>query len=1252
VETARTHGTDFEEMAPIDQIVAAHPGLVAKLRRFSHPQAMRLAAALGLFPEIHAQTIRVEILQHLVATCCAGQREPERDDLAEWAGKYMADSPFTRHEDPVEDVFVGSINSPFGSFRLLMGIFADADFWLERLLVFLSDKQNFPPFEAAVTRVLPLLKLSDALVGRIGLKRYTEGGGSRAIKIQVPRWRELKLRVEALFFSDADLVRCRLERSELREFVLTEEHRAKLIGEDLWDSTLERRPLMEQPEGISIIMPTSLGRSAQRFIVESIAKSGMGGWADQFYQVETASVFISEVASRLGITRMDFQPPSPPDGLPPLFPFFGQFDVGKPAILLTYCPSLIGATANFGGHDCLTNEEEKAFEAYLRACACELEKLPGFSGGLILVSAAGGARTTFFTANEWSPHWRIHACSLPDWLHITFGGQCGAMRLWKLGDHQAVLSRSGTEMLNLAGLANLFAAWKSNGFRILPRSQDPRGLTMLNLDCAFGVDLRVETRQQEDAHCLRSHDRKRWVRVVRHNAQPLFAEDAHAGLYISPLALKEGSLVGCLEHVSGVWWVVMPSVEASGELKSVAFQLWECVLSWTERVAPIAEREWSVLGTNQSVEVVLNLPNFAKWRIEDHPTNPLLSAQLSVSVDLKQTRVTITLPEEFLNEFHTPKNTAEQRIVDCLLGGAAKLGGVDPDESRRKELVREIVRTEDARHFHLIKVRRVEQLFAGPERPRPLFVTEEDGAFSQLGLAYIVGQTQGGTEMSGLAVCRDFLGDAVTKVWERIESRLKVFNRISVLMGCFHELDEIARDEECWDITARSQFALHSDRANVHNVLHEQRSEREKAALCNRLLIETAQYACGVEQRIFTQADYLTLVADMALLIMLAHHRDVISFGFIDPKVRILPNGEIEIDERFYKDILGRYLTKRSHKQSEDAAENYDDYFPSAAETKALDNVIAELDQVFIPEFGFSANLLSKLLDEFREFVFHNGSLRGALDETQMHALLNRCGFLRAQGEEFLNRFTLPIRSAWNADLPSQCGQHDVYPWRFRRQLSLLNRPLVQVGISPKSWVVSVPTLMKSISYCLGHIERGYLPKEFFRSPEMHRYIGKIANQRGHEFTHLVGNRVSAHGYRADTEVEMARLGASKKEGLGDIDVFAWDAASGRVLAIECKRLLPAVTVREVIQRLEDFRGNRQEKDSLGRHLRRVDWLTKHMEVIVKYTNIPLGKIRLIPLLVTSETVPMQFFSEMNFPTSQVVPYEELKSYMRHMASG
>ena len=87
-----------------------------------------------------------------------------------------------------------------------------------------------------------------------------------------------------------------------------------------------------------------------------------------------------------------------------------------------------------------------------------------------------------------------------------------------------------------------------------------------------------------------------------------------------------------------------------------------------------------------------------------------------------------------------------------------------------------------------------------------------------------------------------------------------------------------------------------------------------------------------------------------------------------------------------------------------------------------------------------------------------------------------------AQSAQFLSRFTLPIRSGWDKDLPVRCSKQDVFPWRFRRNLSLLMRPLVQVTTDPVGWMISAPLFEKSARYLAGNIYEGRLPDRFFVS--------------------------------------------------------------------------------------------------------------------------------------------------------------------------
>jgi len=210
---------------------------------------------------------------------------------------------------------------------------------------------------------------------------------------------------------------------------------------------------------------------------------------------------------------------------------------------------------------------------------------------------------------------------------------------------------------------------------------------------------------------------------------------------------------------------------------------------------------------------------------------------------------------------------------------------------------------------------------------------------------------------------------------------------------------------------------------------------------------------------------------------------------------------------------------------------------------------------------------------------------------------------------------------------------------------------VVETVTSPRTFFISVPQLEKGVAYWLGNLNDGYFPREFFASKEMRRFIGSIARRRGQEFTRSVGTMFNEAGYSFDIEIEVTALGASKHAGLGDIDILAWQTNTGRVFAAECKRLQTALTPREVIQRLEDFRGSREQKDSLGRHLRRVDWLRANLDALAAWTKIPLEQLTLTPLLIPSEIVPMQFFEDMDFPTDHVVPFDDLPSFLSKLSA-
>jgi hypothetical protein len=237
-------------MVSILELISSHHRLVSKLGRYSLPHAAQLVGGLGVVPELLENTVRIEALAHLVVACCAGEAVPDGKDLTEWIGKLMADSPVAPAEDPAEDVFVGCINSDFGSHRIFQGVFTDGAFLVEQLLNFFAKKPDFPTFQETIDHVLALLKLSEALAQRCGLQRYCAGSGNASERIHLPRWRDFGPKVANVFFSDEDLRTHGITKAALANFIFNIAERAELLKESMWSSSLERRAAPGNTGGI------------------------------------------------------------------------------------------------------------------------------------------------------------------------------------------------------------------------------------------------------------------------------------------------------------------------------------------------------------------------------------------------------------------------------------------------------------------------------------------------------------------------------------------------------------------------------------------------------------------------------------------------------------------------------------------------------------------------------------------------------------------------------------------------------------------------------------------------------------------------------------------------------------------------------------------------------------------------------------------------------------------------------------------
>lgn len=1233
----------------IDGLCSAHQELADCLREFDRESAVSLISALETIPNLHGNTIRIEVLLHLAVSRCEGAKQATPDDLRQWIA-FMDASPMAPLEDPSEDVFVGYVCTSRGGFRVYQGIFSNADFILERLVHFMAEKTEAPGFGAACDSVIELLRVSDAIADKLSQARYSPGETREGDKIPVPPNKTLTDHCKAVLFDSARITHLGIDPAKLEPFLLTPTRVADFDSTPLFRSSLELHPLVPTDDGFLVASPSSLCRAAIVLILTTAPN--MGGWADIFFGTESAEFFVNEILGRLGLQQNSrIKLPSTPELLPPLYPFTGQFDYGMPVLALTISSPLT-AGPDLEEMESFREEQIDDFTKYVAACCEACESVEGFKGGLVLLALSNVGRPVAIGLRELRPNWHFFSSNLADWQTLASVKDFNAKRLWYLGLQQELAEKANLEILNTAGLLNLYAFWKSNDFALVPQSVNPQNShNMLSIDGVFSLRINIELKSLYDRHCRRSHNGSKWVILQREG--PSLNPDLSTNLkYVDHAAARNGWLSGCIEFEDCAWWVETNARPTNPASRKLLYRLWDCVFNWMEHTLPVLDSARPDHRPGR-LKIELEFPGIEDWRVEDVTKLGVASSDLILSSDPTSSTARLTFSQGFLQKFYRPDNLAEREIVATIMRGAAEVALITLTGSEIQQLVDGVTKNQHTRFFHIVRSSSLESAIADPESAEPTFIPIEEIARTRIGLAHRITNNPPKTITNAIEA-QAFLDKAVASLQVSLCGRLKQLHILPVVSQSFSQLDELSRDSSRWSLSTRSLLAL-EDHANwLQDHLRAKSGRLTLAEITNRVLIETAAYSHDPKAKEFiTQTEHASLLAELAVMIELANHRDAIAGGFVAADLKIHPNGMIDYDETFQQRVFQPYLTARVDDRIRWDADSYDSNFDPPDEAAPPSNggapALIAFERAFQAEYGFPYETIIKVIDYFDKQAVNKGQAGGTLDSRSLRFLLtHQIGLTDRQADAFVERFTLPIRPAWNRDLPTGCEASDVLPWRYFRGLSLLVRPFVEVSQSPRAFAISAPHLHRWKHYLSHSIVSGHLPDRIFRSPAMKSYLGSVANKRGHEFTKDVAASIHSALPDQKLEIKLTELGAPAEPDLGDIDVLAWNSSTGVVFLMECKCLKAALTVRQVIQQLEEFRGDKDEKDSLAKHQRRIDWLKTNPSAISQLTEIPSTRIFWAPLLVTNGRVPMSFIDAIDFSKDQVVSEQDLE---RHVAA-
>lgn len=1232
----------------LQNIADAHPDVIASIAKLDPAQSATILGSLLTLPNAQANCVRIETLVHLAIMAAKG-RGKLSDQHVRVMFQALGDGFCGRMEDPAEDMFVGTVRTPRGNFRILEGIWEGNTFYLQRLLSVMEAMPTGTGYDELREDVYALLTLSDLICERSRLERHQLGAELPAERLSAKTFGLLGVKARRVRFSMAELEQSGIQPLRLAPFLFTPSDRAVLGAERLGNSSVERRPLIRMQDHISVVLPTAISAAIRYHIIDRMEVSGMlaslgRGIANEYAQ------HISRLPL-LGGRR----------GAPIAFRFteHGAFagvmsmvDQGRYLNLICFTDHLAGfdETGLAGMNpDCpLMGDiiEEHIDHAYEQA-----SKRPDFVDGLSLVVGCGvGRGSAFLSDRDAHPNWRVEFISAYDLDTLSWTPGFRPMSLWRLLTARDQVDALGAGLQNVNGLLNLVAWARSLGGHLVPHADLPDDFVsegqgaflMINQNSLR--DLRHEVAVHHDVRVVQDRG-GRWI-PVRRDRQSHFEDDEAAPLYGSEIVNDEGWLMSVYLAPARSWWAEasMPD-DTPG---TVAYERWRLMTVWLSRAVPVLD----------------GLPGLpagpVKWRAVFEAASGGLRAQaplrsyeevraaISITIDPASATVSTIASPVFEDAIYHVENIAERALVDAMLQGMLALAGAAQD--KRPVLLGDIVSGPQARHAHSFVAHDFRDFLRHKLGRHVIKIDRDDDAASRLGLGWTVRDRSLGGRVSGKDATIAYLNNLVAAIENGLCADLRTFNREALLKRLLLNYETAAIDQDRWRRTSASVLALHPGAESTLAIIGKHEMELSAVFQTSRILMEIAICESPLEGgRQAGDLDLSRLMAGAGLIFHMGGWSDAIRWDVMEPLIRITSLGDVHAKLDYIDDVIAPHVRETSNVRTREAADNYADNLKQPEARQSVSDLMEpKFLEAWEDEFGTSLEDMCILID----WLESRGIER---DEPVMSLTLADFNTVNVEGQtlapdaviRLLKALTLTSRPSWR-DVPEGFDDRDRQPWRYRRRLSALRRPILNIGSGDAERYLVAPGMVReAFVYQVSNYEHGdFLPQHLGR--KMKAWAARAADARGAMFTREVAAAFRELGWKTDIEVKLTKiLGRSLDRDYGDVDVLAWQP-DGRILIIECKDVQFKKTHGEICEQLADFRGELRpngKPDYLRRHLDRMDVLKEHAGEVTSYCKLGSTKSGLESHLIFKNSVPMKYALKKMSERVTVSLYDEISGW-------
>jgi len=592
----------------------------------------------------------------------------------------------------------------------------------------------------------------------------------------------------------------------------------------------------------------------------------------------------------------------------------------------------------------------------------------------------------------------------------------------------------------------------------------------------------------------------------------------------------------------------------------------------------------------------------------------------------------------FIDGFAGKENLAEKCIVWSLVKGTCIISENNFSDEQIEMIVDQIVTDSDAKSLHLFSAKTYFDYIQNT-LPKAIVINRFDDATMRIGLGWLVQNPENGNQIAGIKNCTKFLNELNNRIWEKTKALLVTLNREQLIEKLLLNLEAIRKENRRWNNTIKAVLAQHDDKSNAMEVASRKLTELNGASLSSRLVIEMALCECPIDTgKIAGEIEISKVMAYASMLHHIGGWSDAIDKECMDAEIIISTLGEILFDHSFDDDVISKYGLAVNNIMLNSHAEQYDKLFiPSDTVTSVEESFDNQFIEAWNDEYGFTIDECLDFIDHLEDIAVKQNLAVIKLTEVDL--------FPRTVSERsvqsILDSLVLYPRVSWDYT-PDGFKAKDWYPWKFRRRLSLVSRPIVNLENSNDSiYFIAPASIRESFLYLVRGAYEAEFDDKFYSSDKMRKWNGDKRNFYGHDFNKQVSKKLNEFGWQTESDVFITKiLNKSFQKNFGDIDVLVWDEVSGRVLAIECKDLLFAKTQGEIANQLSEFRGVGKD-DRLKKHLDRIELLNNNLSTVQKYLG--LEKIKSIEIvLVFSNVVPIAYMKNEVLQSINIKLFSEL----------